>query len=568
MPPVFSRESGKTYIINDSRAGQAHASPCENACPLRNPIQKMEKALADGDAPGALYALRASNPFPGVTGRVCPHPCESRCNRAERDEGMAIRSLERFAADHGAAGLRQPVRRPASGKRIAVIGSGPAGMAAAWYSALLGHEVTVFEASPVAGGTPRLSIPDFRLPKDVVDHEVGIILSRGVRVLTNVEVGKDLALSDIMREFDACLAAVGNRRERRLDIPGIEKSLAAVEFLRANNLARSDLSGKKVVVLGGGGVAFDCAFTARRLGAESVALVCLENRDALRVPAAEVEQADDEGIAIHGGNLAAAVELDAAGEPRAVRARRVDAFHFDEGGNLHAEFADAPETVLPADVVICASGLMPDHGFLRGAGELAEVARTPRGGIAVTGAMSSVPGFFAAGECATGPSLVSSAIASGRRAAFDMDAWLRGEEPAPALDAWLDEEGRIQTTPLPEAAEQKEVAFADIVNDSYRPRAPRRSTKSKKAAETFFAFEELDQGLPPEDAAAEAGRCLHCGHCQTCGECVASCPGLILEMGESSPVVRYPDECWHCGCCRLACPGGCISFKFPLHTFL
>ncbi len=566
MPPFFSKETKKVYVRNDGHRGQGRTSPCENACPLGNPIQKMEKAIADGDASRALYVLRAVNPFPGVTGRVCPHPCEEACNRKCYDEALSIRALERYAADAGFSGLRRLRPLPATGRKIAVVGSGPAGLACAYVSALLGHEVTVFEASPVAGGVPRQSIPDFRLPKDVVDREVGVILDLGVRILTNTEVGRDIGLDELRKRYDACLLAVGNGKERMLSIPGIEHALPAVSFLKNANLHRESLEGKKVVILGGGGVAFDSAFTARRLGAAQTCLICLEDREHMRVPAAEVAQADDENVMLHTGYLAASVDIE-DGLVRAVTADAVSSFRFDEAGSLHAEFLPGGKLRVEADVVICASGLMADLSLLE-KGEGAEVERTPRGGVKTVFSASSIPGLFAAGECSSGPSLVSAAVADGRNAAFEIHAWLTGREAGRAVDAWVDEEDHLCLNYLERKGVQHEVAFEEIVNITQHEKSARRSTCLHSSRDTWLAFEELDKGFAEKDAQDEAKRCMHCGHCQECGECVASCPGLILKSGDGSPQVAYPDECWHCGCCRLACPGACISFKFPLHTFL
>ena len=197
MPPVFSRETTRVSVQDASHAGQGRTSPCECRCPAGNPIQKMERAIADGNEALALEYLRARNPFPGVTGRVCPHPCETGCNRNSYDEGVAIRALERHAADYGSA-FRRMKPLPSTGKRIAVIGSGPAGLTCAYFSALLGHTVDVFEASPVAGGVPRQAIPDFRLPKAVVDREVGLVLGLGVNILTNTAVGRDISLASLL----------------------------------------------------------------------------------------------------------------------------------------------------------------------------------------------------------------------------------------------------------------------------------------------------------------------------------------------------------------------------------
>ena len=214
MPPVFSRETTRVSVQDASHAGQGRTSPCECRCPAGNPIQKMERAIADGNEALALEYLRARNPFPGVTGRVCPHPCETGCNRNSYDEGVAIRALERHAADYGSA-FRRMKSLPSTGKRIAVIGSGPAGLTCAYFSALLGHTVDVFEASPVAGGVPRQAIPDFRLPKAVVDREVGLVLGLGVNILTNTAVGRDISLASLLERYDACLIAAGNGKERR-----------------------------------------------------------------------------------------------------------------------------------------------------------------------------------------------------------------------------------------------------------------------------------------------------------------------------------------------------------------
>lgn len=561
MPPIFSREDALLYVQNAGHACQAHTSPCETHCLAGNAIQKMERAISEGDTDAALRILRARNPFPGITGRVCPHPCEKVCNRIQYDEGVSIRSLERFAADNGVPSDASPL--PASGRKIAVIGSGPAGLSCAYFSALMGHEVTVFEGSPVAGGVPRLSIPDFRLPKMVVDREVGLVLEKGVSILTNTRVGRDVSLEEIRRRFDAVVLAVGNGRERRLPILGIDKADTAVDFLIRANLLRSSLEGRRVVILGGGGVAFDAAFTARRLGASSVSLVFIESRDAMRTPEEEVRQAEEEGIALWPGCLAAAVETD-GDAVTGLLADRLNGFRFLEDGSLEADRIPDSRFCLEADTVICASGLMADLGFLDGL----DVARTPRGLVAVDAeGMSSLPGLFAAGECATGPSLVGSAVADGRRLAFSVDAWFKGEPSGAYRNVWIGEDGRLAMEPAV-PTQQYEVRFEDIINIDQHEKTPRKACVQIHAKDTWLPFEELEQGLSAKEARQQAARCLHCGHCQNCGECVSSCAGLILEKGENGPKVVYTDECWHCGCCRLACPGGCISFKFPLHTML
>ena len=288
-------------------------------------------------------------------------------------------------------------------KRVAVVGSGPAGLTAARFAALLGHAVTVYESAPVMGGVPRHAVPDFRLPKDVVDRETGAIVASGVQVRTNVTVGRDITLQSLLDTYDAAILAVGLWKERRLDIPGKEHLVPAVGWLKRSTLERQSLAGKTVVILGGGGVAFDCAFTARRLNADAVHIVCLEPTDAMRAPAEEVQQALDEGIVIHNSHLSHAVAPE--GGRLRFEARPVTSFSFDETGALHTEFAPGDPLCMNADLVICASGLQTDEIPLEGV----DMARTPRGFVAVdpVSFRTSVPGLYAAGDIANGPSLIA-----------------------------------------------------------------------------------------------------------------------------------------------------------------
>src|SRR3972149_1923539 len=222
MPPKFSKEMMEKIIFPEGLDDQPRTSPCEANCPAGNPIQKASALIQENRIEEALEYLRSRNPMPGTTGRVCSHPCEENCNRNKYDEGLSIRALERFAGDHAdLTRVVKPQRKESSGKRLAVIGTGPAGMTGAYFSALLGHDVTVFESSPTLGGIPRMGIPDFRLPKDVVDREIGQILEVGVRARTNTLVGKDLDFERILKDYDACLIAVGTGKEKGLDVPGV-----------------------------------------------------------------------------------------------------------------------------------------------------------------------------------------------------------------------------------------------------------------------------------------------------------------------------------------------------------
>lgn len=552
MPPKYSKELNR-LVINGYQKRQPRTSPCEAACPAGNRIQAVESLLKDGRAAEAHAVLLSRNPFPGVTGRVCPHPCEERCNRRGYDEGVAIRSLERFAADAPTSSRMAPL--PDRGKKVAVVGAGPAGMTCAFFLRLMGYGVDVFDASAVLGGVPRASVPDFRLPKNVVDREVGTILALGVNAHTNVRVGVDVDMADLMRDYDACVAAAGNTGERLLNIPGRERLLPAVSFLSGSNLARRNLTGKKVVILGGGGVAFDCAFTAKRLGAASVALVFPESEEAAKAPAEELAQAREEGIRLCPSYLARGVS------ERGVEAAGLAAFSFSDSGELITEFRPDDTLVLEADMVLCASGLVPDLTFLDGM----DVKKTPRGHLVVDAlGRTSTPGLFAAGDVATGPATVASAIGSGRAAALGVHTVLEGLEAVPEVTLEPREDGSmvLRMGKAASVRDQHVVLFEEIENPDYHEHAARQVPA--RSGRSGLPFAEIDPGFSPEQAEAEAARCMHCGHCIDCGTCVERCPNYILERGEDGPFVRYPNECWHCACCRIGCPTGSIAIEFPI----
>lgn len=541
--------------------GQRRNSPCEYACPAGTAIQSVHFLLAEGRTDEALSFLLSRNPFPGITGRVCPHFCENACNRAEHDEAVSIRALERHAS--GAGGdMPWPAPAPSTGRRIAVIGSGPAGLSCACYAALLGHSVTVFESAPLMGGVPRHSIPDFRLPKQVVDYETARVLKAGdITVHTNTALGRDIFLPDLRRDFDACVLAVGLQKERRLSVPGGELALPAVGWLKAANLERRSLRGEKVLIIGGGGVAFDCAFTALRLGASSVEMVCLETTDAMRVPVEEQRQAAEEGIVIHNGRSAARIVRNGNGGLR-LEADRVAFFGFGEDGSLNLETVPGESDAFDAGLLICASGLQPD---LSGLGE-GMPETSARGCIAADPETleTSLPGVFAAGDIASGPSSVAAAVGGGRAAALAAHRHVMGLLAGACLDVSIGDGNMVEIREAEKLPPAHTVNYREMLHVDWHEHAPRRSPSGGDAMRPVLPFRELVPALSSADARAEAARCMHCGQCSACGNCVEHCPGHILEMGEDGPRVAWPDQCWHCGCCRIACPDGAISYVFPL----
>jgi len=565
MPPKFSRPGTEKPIFGRAPKYQQRSSPCEAACPAGNPIQQISSLIKEEKINEALACLNARNPLAGITGRICTHPCESVCNRGCFDEALGIRDLERFAVDHANfSAIRMPQKMEPSGKKIAIIGSGPAGMTCAYFSALLGHEVVIFEAEPVLGGIPRVLVPDFKLPKDIVDRQVGQILSMGITARTNMRVGSDIAFETIQEYFDACLISVGTARDRKLDIAGAEHAETALSFLRQVNLGQPVDVGDRVVILGGGGVAFDCAFTARRLGASEVQIICVEGIECMCVDAEEIQQAAAENIKILNAKLAHEIQRD-AGNATGVGYFEIAGFSFDECCRLSVEGRSEKIEYLPADKIISAIGVLNDFSFLAPS---ASFSFTPQGALAVDAdtLSTSMKGVFAAGDAILGPSSVAEAIGSGRRSAFSIHNYLC--DRAKNWEAVIDDGGRVMERMKDGPSEPHIVEFEEIFNIWHHTKMKRQITAPASVGTPIGLREEMARGLGEAEARIEAGRCLHCGHCTACGTCVEDCPGLILEMGDKGPKVAYPHECWHCGCCRISCPSGAIEYDFPLHMLV
>ncbi|MDD2966358.1 MAG: FAD-dependent oxidoreductase [Desulfovibrionaceae bacterium] len=557
MPPKYSREITRPIVLGESLQEQFRTSPCEIACPAGNPIQKMTTLVEQGKFAEALRYLYAKNPFPGMTGRTCPHFCQSACNRAKKDGCVRTRELERAAVDFGGS-IAPFTRRQATGKHVSIIGGGPAGLSSAYFLALLGHDVTVYEAAPLLGGMPRHAVPAFRLPRDIVDREVGRVLACGVHARVNTAVGRDISFAAVREASDAVIIATGAPLEKTMDVAGAEYALKGVDILHRAAMGERPALGKRVVVIGGGGTACDCASTARRLGADEVSIFYRREEKDMPAPLEDTEQARAEGVHIHACRVVTAVHAE-QGVVTGLTYHDVRDCRKDAEGRMTCAIVPGSEQFYACDSVIFAVGMETDLAFLHNAAPQC----TRRGWIVTDAAQAaSIEGLFAAGDVASGPASITQAIGQGRRAAFGVHAFLTGEKARVYV---IDDDNSIAAcdemaadTP-PHVVEYEEIYGVTHYADC----APH-----EQAVSYALSLEESRAGYTREQAMAEAARCFHCGHCKQCGTCVDDCPGYVLGMrgaaGQERPQVIHGEECWHCANCRTSCPCGAIAFTFPL----
>ncbi|MCU0693107.1 MAG: FAD-dependent oxidoreductase, partial [Polyangiaceae bacterium] len=493
-------------------------APCVQTCPAQTNVQGYVALIKEGKYLQATQLILERLPFPGTLGRVCPAPCESACRRAEVDEPLAIRNLKRFAADQvDWDSLPLPnIEKKGDDQKVAVIGSGPAGLGAAYFLARMGYAVTVFESLPVAGGMMRAGIPDYRLPPRVLQREIDYIQRLGVDLRLNTPIGKSLTVDALFdRGYRAVFAASGTHGDAKLGVDGedAEGVIAAVQFLRQQNLFANAEVGKDVVVIGGGAVAIDAARVARRIGAERVRLYCLETREQMPAWKDEVHAALDEGIEINNawgpkqilieGGRVAGLELK--------RCTRV----FDEQKRFSPQYDLSTCTQISCDTVVVAIGQRPDASWADGS----NVPLHPRGYVLANERTFATkrPGLFAGGELYTGPSIVVQAIANGHEAAISIDRYLRGED---LLENRPERPKGEHWNPVPE-----EVKCAP------RARMPELGLDGRGG------FDEVDLGFTQEQARAEAARCVACGTCSECMLCVENCKANAINHAMKDEVV-------------------------------
>jgi formate dehydrogenase major subunit len=494
--------------------------PCQSACPAGTAVAGYVGLIAEGKYTEATALVKERVPMPGILGRICPHPCEDACRRSQIDKPVAVCTLKRYASDRAAeAGLpTQPEPAPATHKRVAIVGSGPAGLTAAYYLALDGHAVTLLEACEKPGGMLRYGIPSYRLPKDVVDREIGDILSLGVELKTGVALGRDYQIQTLQDEgYDAVFVSVGASIAKPGGIPGenAPNVLSVIDFLaRVGRGERVEL-GQKVVVIGGGFSAADAVRTARRFGAADVTMMYRRSRAEMPAAPHEIHEAEVEGVRLD--LLSAPVEIRVeAGRAVGIVSQRMRLGEPDASGRRRPEPIAGSEYFTPADTIVLAIGQDVDLTSLN---EHISTSKWKTIAVDTATMMTSIEGVFSAGDCVSGALTVVDAVGSARRAAVAITAYLRGEPQrviAKLLEAEKPAFFEIGALPMSDAPRaEMPVLDGDLRNASFGHEA-RPGVFGAETAEG--AFSEVEVGYDEATALREAARCMKCT-CQAAGSC-------------------------------------------------
>lgn len=501
--------------------------PCNNACPAGENIQGWLYHAEEADYEAAWRTIMRDNPFPAIMGRVCYHPCQSACNRCELDEGVGINSVERFLGDEAIRrGWTVPVTAAPTGRRVLVVGAGASGLSAAYHLRLRGHDVTIRDGSEKAGGMMRYGIPLYRLPRQVLDAEIDRIVAMGVRLDLGREV-TDLPAQLRDGGFDAAFLAIGAQLSHRAYLPAGDSARIydALSVLRGIAEDQPPQLGRRVVVYGGGNTAIDVARSAKRLGASEAVLIYRRTRERMPAKPFEVAEAEEEGVRMRW--LSTIAQADGG-------SITVEKMRLDETGHPQptGEFDE-----LATDSVVLAIGQNMDRSIVD---SLEDV--DIRDGVLHVGPdmQTGYPGVFAGGDMVPSDRTVSTAIGHGKKAARNIDAWLRRERNT--------------------AKRQPDLATFGRLNPWYYSDAPATVRPQLEVARRVSTFDEVVQGLDESTALYEARRCMSCGNCFECDNCYGMCPdNAITKLGPGKRFTIDYDYCKGCGICVSECPAGAIE---------
>ncbi|WP_271628824.1 NAD(P)-binding protein [Caldicellulosiruptor sp. DIB 104C] len=521
--------------------------PCVLACPAHTDCQGYVGLIANGQFREAVALIKEQLPFPASIGRVCPHPCEEACRRNMVDQPIAIAELKRFVGDIDLLddGYIPPIK-PKTGKKVAIVGGGPAGLTCAFFLAKEGHDIVVYEAMPKAGGMLRYGIPEYRLPKRILDKEIELIEKMGVQIKTNMRLGADISLEYLRKNYDAVFLAVGAWKSSTLGCPGdsAEGVIGGIEFLRKVSMNQPVNLGQRVLVVGGGNTAMDAARTAIRLGAKEVTVLYRRTREEMPAEDIEVNEAEEEGVKFQ--FLVAPIEvITDGGRVRALKCQRMRLGDMDESGRRRPVPIEGAEVIFEADTIISAIGQKVRVEDVEG------LELTRHGTIKVDEGtyQTSLEGVFAGGDAVTGPKIAIEAIAQGKNAARVIDSYLRG---------------KLEPIKEPYYVKQEDLTPEDFKDRERKPRVP---LKVANAEERKNNFREITSTMTEEEAIAEASRCLECG-CMDYFECqlykyvnqydvdpqrLSGYKHKRYEPQKHPFIERNPDKCILCGLCIRVC---------------
>ncbi len=555
MASIFESKPKKRVEIDEE-------APCTVACPIRQDARDYIQLIARGQFREGMQIVAERNVLPSACGRICTHPCEDECRRNVLDKPIAIAWLKRFLTDGnfldktvpspenedispGAAEVKYP-------EKIAIIGAGPAGLAAAHDLSLLGYQCTIFEAFSEPGGMLRLGVPVFRLPRSFLDKDIDLIKNLGVEMRFNTTFGKDVTFEGLKSEgYDVTFLAVGLPITRRLPIEGVDSGgvLQGITFLKSENCDHNAKVGKNVLVIGGGAVAMDCARSALRLGPDEVHIVCLESRDEMPTTDYEIEETLHEGAILH-PSLGPKRILEREGKTVGLETLKVKSV-FDSQGRFNPSFYENSESVIEADTIILAIGQASDLSFLKDHEQI-EITRGGTISADPETLSTGMPGVFAGGDVVIGRGTLTMGLGHGKKAALSIHNYLR--------KASMTDHKFREVPPIKELAKRR----VDTIKRETRSEMPTLPPETR-----ITHSEEVELGFSEEMAVREAMRCMNCGNgatvleevCIACLTCVRVCPFEIPKIEKDENFAYIDGDCQSCGICVIECPAKAIEFK-------